>query len=507
MKTFKKILGVCAILALCFSCSEDPISQNGFGDVTGTVVLAGDNTPLANVKITTSPVSNTVFTSEGGLFLLRDIPAGEYAIQADLDGYITSFEAANVIDGREVNVVFELVESTANNRPPEEPVLDTPEDGATDLGSSIDFIWSSTDPDDDDIFYTLEVRNTATDEILLIETEKDTMVTVENLRIGTTYVWQVEATDNVNEPVKSALRTFSTTGEGTNRFFYVRKIGGNNVIFSGTDTDEGDGNELIFNENEFQITSENSNSFRPRQNSISGKVAFLRDVGAETHLFVMDPDGTNVRQLTTDIPVAGFRQSEIDITWSRNGQRIIYPYFNQLFSINASGTGNDPIYESAPGTFITEVDVNEVNDLLAIKTNNAAGYDARIVIINPNNDSEVHVVFEEKPGAIGGIDFSIDGTKVLYVHDDSGHEVPNYRRLDSRVYEYLISDSESTEIDTAKPAGFNDLDAKYTPDEGGVIFTSGSNDQISDLDIYIVRFDDTGAREKVFTNATMPDWE
>jgi len=507
MKTFKHILGVCAILTLCYSCSENPISQNGFGDITGTVVLSGDNTPLANVKITTSPVSNTVFTSEGGLFLLSDIPAGEYAIQADLDGYITAFEAANVIDGREINVVFELVESSANNRAPEEPVLDTPEDGATDLGASVDFVWSSTDPDDDAIFYTLQVRNTVTDEMLLIETEQDTMVTVENLRIGTSYVWQVEATDNINEPVKSGLRTFSTTGEGTNRFFYVRKIGGNNVIFSGTDTDEGAGSELLFNENEFQITSENSNSFRPRQNSLSGKVAFLRDVGADTHLFVMDPDGTNVQQLTTDIPVAGFRQSEIDFTWSRTGQRIIYPYFNKLFSINASGTGNDVVYEAAPGTFITEVDVNEVNNELAIKTNDAAGYDCRIVVVNPNTGQEIHVVFEEKPGAVGGIDFSIDGTKVLYVHDVSGHEVPNYRRLDSRVIEYDITMNQPMQLETGKPAGYNDLDAKYTPDEGGIIFTSGSNDLISELDIYIFRFDNTNEREKVFTNATMPDWE
>ncbi len=100
--------------------------------------------------------------------------------------------------------------------------------------------------------YSLEILNDLNSEILEFSNISDTTYTVSGLQYGIKYFWQVSASDDINEPHLSEIFTFETLPFPNNRFFFVRKINGNNVIFSGDD--EG---------NETQLTSENSNSWRP----------------------------------------------------------------------------------------------------------------------------------------------------------------------------------------------------------------------------------------------------
>jgi len=505
MKTLFKLITV--LLLSCFvwvSCEEEGIVESGTGTLEGTVVSRGDNTPLANVKITTNPSSNTVFTNENGKFLINDISVGDYSVQAELNDFIDAFEAATIVDGQTINVVFELETVNSTNIPPNTPILVFPEDNATEIPRTVDFIWNSAKSDEDEISYTFELRNGTTNEVVISENIVDTTFNVTDLNLDVNYFWQVTASDDVNPPVESSISSFSTKDPNANRFYYVRTIDDNNVIFSGTDQEIEDD---ITNENEIQLTNISDNSFRPRANQTSGKIAFLRTVGTETHVFSMNPDGTEVDQITNNIPVVGFRQDEVDFTWSRSGSKIFYPNLNKLYSINSNGTGLDLIYEAAPGTLITEIDANEINNLLAIKTNDTDGYNARIVIINPGPGIEVNIVLENVEGAVGGIDFSIDGNRVLYTRDVSGFENPNYRQLDSRVFIYDIINDVTVEIESDKPVGSNDLDVKYAPDEGSIIFVNTSNDGVSVNNIYKVVLDGNPTRELIFTDAAMPDWE
>jgi hypothetical protein len=499
-------------LVLCFamisiSCSEEGLTESGIGTVSGTVVSDGDNMPLANVKITSNPSSNTVFTSESGEFIIPSVLVGEYSFQAELDGYTTQFKPVTVIDGVETNVVFELELANQNNDAPLAPVLVNPTDGEQDVSTNVDFIWLSSDNDEDMIEYTFELRDGDNDEIIMVESLQDTTFTVPNLALGTTYFWQVSANDMINDPVVSNLSSFTTIDGSDNRFFYVRKMGNNNVIFSGDDSnDSGTSNEP--NENEIQITSSSENSFRPRRDPTSGKVAFLRTVGANTQLFVMKFDGSEEEQITDEIPVSGWRQEEVDFTWYGNGNRIVYPSLNKLYSVTPFGTGNTMIYEAPAGRFITEVDANEFNGLLAIKTNDASGYNAKISIINPNTGIESVVVLDNVNGAVGGIDYSIDASKVLYSRDVTGFENPDYQILDSRIFVYDIATDTAVEIDTNKPAGTNNLDPKYSPDEGAIIYVNTSADGISQKDIYKHMLDSSSNEtELLFTDAFMPDWK
>lgn len=493
------------LVFLLGACSEEPIDENRFGTLTGKVVAKGDNSPLANAKITSSPVSTTVFTDASGNYRIDEIQEGEYSVQAELAEFQTAFQAAEVLEGKTVTAVFEMDSVNVDNLSPATPLLISPVEGAENILTETEFAWSSSANDDDAITYTLELRNGDTNEIIKFEEIKDTLLTVKDLAIGKNYFWQVSANDGVNATVKSALGGFATKAGAANRFFYVREIDGNNVIFSGSAAIGNAEDEV--NQNDLQLTGTGMNSYRPKKNATVNKLAFLRSVGGETHLFVQNGDGSGLQQVTSSVPVAGFRQSELEFTWYDDGARLYYPNFNKLYSVNLDGSGNQMVYETQAGVFISEIAVNNANGLVALKTNDAVGYNARIIIVNVDTDTEEEVVLEGVAGALGGLDFSIDGTKVLYTRDISGAENSEYRQLDSRIFEYDLTTDIATEIETDKAAGTNDLDPKYSPDNGTVIFTNTSNDGLSPRNIYSTVESSNRDKELQFTDAFMPDWE
>ncbi|MGB5818524.1 MAG: carboxypeptidase-like regulatory domain-containing protein [Saonia sp.] len=502
-KYIPHLFSLFSLLLLMSACSEEPVDENVFGTLTGKVVAKGDNTPLVNVKVTTNPVSTTVFTDDDGNFEINTIQVGEYSLQAELADFQTAFEPANIIEGQSVSIVFELDSVQVNNSAPRTPLLLFPEDGVENIGSEAEFAWSSSVNDDDEINYSLELRNGSTNEITTFDDLRDTTLVINNLEIGKNYFWQISADDGVNSVVKSALGSFATNDATSNRFLYVRNIAGNNVIFSGSEP-VGDADEDL-NQNEIQLTSSNSNSYRPAKNNTVNKIAFLRSVGAETHLFMINADGTDMKQVTSTISLAGFRQDELEYTWAENGAKLYFPNFNKLYAINQDGSGIEMIYELI-GEFISEVAVNPTNNLILLKTNDSAGYNARIIVVNLATNT-VQEVVAGQVGALGGIDFSLDGTKVLFTRDVSEVENADYRQLDSRIFEYDLSSSITTAIATEKEVGTNDLDAKYSPDDGSIIFTNTSNDGISERRIYRITKNITNRREGLFTNAFMPNWE
>ena len=107
MKIFKPLLLLLLFLSIT-SCSEDTISSFGTGTITGKVVKDGSNDPIENVKISTNPASSTVFTDAEGNFELKDVPEGEYSVQAKKDGLLTQFQGATVHPNSSVNVVFAI---------------------------------------------------------------------------------------------------------------------------------------------------------------------------------------------------------------------------------------------------------------------------------------------------------------------------------------------------------------------------------------------------------------
>lgn len=504
---FTKLIAVLALLGGAYSCAEDTIEDQATGRLEGRVVTNGDNAPVENVKITTSPASNTVFSDSDGNFSIDPINIGEYSVQAELQDFITAFEAANVLAGETSSVVFELDSVDSANSAPLLPRLLSPADSETGVIQDPELIWSSSSNDDDDILYTVELRESNQGQSQVFEVTNDTTLTVNDLRIGRTYFWQVTASDEINAPVVSAFSSFTVQGSSSNRFFFVKNEEGNQVIYSGNEPIGQEADEI--DQNVIQLTEDDRNSFRPKANSSANKIAFLGLQGGETHLFTMNIDGTERTQITRNTPVNGFRLDEIEFAWNNDGNKLYYPNFNRLFEVRVDGTQDQLIFTAPAGEFISEVAVNPVNGLLALKTNDNQGYNVRILLVDPATGVIQRVLFEGIGGAFDGLDFSADGNRLLFSRDVSGLESNQYRRLDNRIFEFNFTTDQTEEILTDKPVGDNDLDPKYAPNDGFVIYVRTSNDGISERVIQRTQFtqDLTVVTERLFSGAYMPYWE
>lgn len=490
-----KLIGVVALL-LVFSCNEDKIGENEFGTLKGTVVAAGSNTPLENVKISTDPVSSTVFTDSAGKFTISNIAVGDYSVLAKKDGYLAEFEPATINGNLTSNVVFELLVSTANNRPPSAPDLLSPSEN--EVLSSIEavFSWTSTDPEGDPIEFSIELRNDQNNDVLLFENITDTTYTYSPLMLGAKYFWQVSASDNINDPVISPVGTFEVMDAPVdNRFLFVRKMDGNNVIFSADD--EG---------NEFQLTSSALNSYRPRRHVAGDKIAYLQTNGAEVDIFTMNRDGTDKRRITGSFKPNGFNLNEINFSWPANINRIYFPRLDRLYRITSNGQSIQQVYQTPDGSLISEVSVSENANIIVLKTNNLDGYDVRIFAVDFSGNP-LFTVLENVDGAVSGLSLSVTNQKILYSYDVSGFEDATYRRLDSRMFVYDMVTAMTTDISDNKPNGTNDLDPIFSPNEAFAIFTNTSNDGISQKDVYSLEINVMDSRDLLFENAFMPDWE
>lgn len=503
MKKAIKIIWLLSVTVLFFQCGEDgTIGLIEYGSLTGKVVTKDGFTPLENAKITISPTNNTTFTDTEGNFRFDEIEAQDYSVQATKEGYLDKFEAATVSKEALVNVVLEMEISTALNKPPTKPELLTPSDGITGLINEVELTWDSTDPDEDELTFTIELRNDFNSEVTRITDIKEKNYTLSDLKYGGKYFWSVEVTDGINTEVVSSIRTFTVKEDPGNRFFYVKNEGGNNIIYSSSFNIS---NNEVFNL--VKLTDSNLNSWRPRINNESKLIAFLRIDNNEAHIYTMEASGNNVKKVTSSIPVAGFNLNELDFSWSPNGDKLLYPYFDKLYSINKDGSGLEKIYETPDGSLISECDWSNDGSKIALKTNNANGYNGSILLINTNGNV-LSTVVSGVQGALGGLNFSASGNKLLYSKDISNHQAANYRQLDTRIFIYNLVDM--TEVDVSnneKESGTNDLDPRFSPNEAEIIFVNTSNDGILQKNIMKTNLSGNIERKILFTNAIMPDWE
>lgn len=495
-RSIKYIKFIAVLLILLVSCNEDRISENDFGSITGKVVVQGTNTPLENVRISTSPVTSTVFTDVNGKFKIENVPIGEYSVGARLDGYLALFQPASIVTDAPVNVIFELEVSTANNRPPSTPVLIAPTENQVLESVEATFVWSSIDPEKDPLTFELELRNDQNEEVLRFADLNDTIFRYSELMLGTQYFWQVSSADEYNPPVLSAVGTFRVKNAPVeNRFLFVRNINGNNVIFSADE--EG---------NEFQLTSENTNSYRPRRNVAANRIAYLQTTGAQVDIYTMKRDGTDKVKVTSTSRPKGFDLNQINIAWPSGSSRIYFPSLDKLYRINSNGQGLELIYQTPDGSLISEVAVSENTNLIVLKTNNLDGYNISIYTINFNGDL-IDTLITGMPGASSGLSLSVTNQKIIYSYDVSGFESSDYRRLDSRIFMFNIADGTTTDISNEKPNGTNDLDPLFAPNEAFVIYTNTSNDGISQKNVYKLEIGEDDTRTLLYENAFMPDWE
>jgi hypothetical protein len=494
MKYSKHLFGLILVM-LFFSCSEDKFLDGGKGIVKGRVVDEKTFEPIGNARISSSPNSSKVFTDDAGYFVINDVIPGEYAFEAKKNGYLAKFEGVTVNAGSVSEVVFELEISTSDNRPPQIPILTTPVDNADNQGINLGLTWTATDPDDDILTFQLILRNDANNEVVTYSNITTPNFALTNLSFSTKYYWQVSASDGINAPVFSETKSFKTIIFPDARYLFVKKIGSNNVIFTADDS----GNQL-------QITTSQTNSFRPRKNTQYDKIAFIRTDGAQGHIYTMNPDGSDVFKVTSSIPVAGFNYDYMNFSWNANGSQIIYPYFDKLYRINRDGSGLTMIFQTPNGKFISECDWSINGSVIALKVNDNNGYNVEIYTIS-SVGAILNTILSGVTGAAGGLHLSVDNQKLIFTRDVSGFESGDYRQLDSRIFMHNFTTNITSELTTQRPSGTNDLDVRFSPNEADIIFVNTSNDGLSARNVVKYSIGATNSRAILYTNATMPDWK
>ena len=175
MRTRYIFLYITLISLTLFSCKEELVDQVQTGIIKGKVVKRGNNASLSNVKITTSPTTNTVFTSADGSFEITDVPLGDYSVKAEVSGYLNNFQSANLKNpGQMVTITFEMDDDESLNTPPSIPELLSPKDNAVDQPLTVQLSWRSTDPDSLDVLkYKLIIKNNLNTNVLQINDLKE----------------------------------------------------------------------------------------------------------------------------------------------------------------------------------------------------------------------------------------------------------------------------------------------------------------------------------------------
>ena len=484
------------LFVLLFSCSEEKIMVADFGSIEGKVVNSIDFSPLINVKIFTTPGTSIVFTDKEGNFKISKAIVGSYSVQTQIENYSAKSEQATVYANSTASIVFELKAATGtSNKSPVTPVLVLPTDNEVNQNVEVNFTWTDSDPENDRITYGITLRNDANSDVVVYSNIASPNFTAVSLAYSTKYYWQVSASDGTNPPVLSAVRSFTTKSFPNTRFLFVKKNISNNVIYTGDES----GNQL-------QLTGSNINSWRPRKNNQSKKIAFIRASGSQNHIYTMNFDGSGVFKVTNAVPIAGFNSDFIDFSWNAAGNQILYPYFDKLYKINSDGSGLTKVFQTPNGKFISECDWSFDGNKIALKVNDSDGYSSEIYVINTSGEV-VNIILSGTTGAVGGLNFSATGQKLLFTRDVSGFEDINYRQLDTRIFVYNFDAGSSTELNVEKQSGTLDYDVRYSPNEAEVIFTNTSNDGYSPIKIMKFTIDLPFSGKILFSGVSMPDWE
>ncbi|MEM1120770.1 MAG: carboxypeptidase regulatory-like domain-containing protein [Bacteroidota bacterium] len=499
MKCFKIVIPLIVVL-LAGSCREDTIQPTLFGSMVGTVIRDADNVAVNNAIISTTPPTSLILTDEFGRFALNDIEPGTYTIRAEKEGFAPEVESITVFEEKTANVIIKLSPDTLSNVAPSAPSNPSPADNSVEQEVEFTLGWTATDSDrNDELRYDILLctGNQTNCEVIAMDVAIDTF-RVRNLRHNTVYFWQVIAKDKATE-VASNIWSFQTKPFPNNRFVYTKFDGQRYDIFSA----DADGNEI-------QLTFGPGSNYRPRISPDRQKIAFIGNSGIEPHLFVMDRDGQNLRQVTRDVPIDGFNNFDLDFAWSPGSNQLLYMNNAMLYTINVDGTALRTTAQAPEGFTFSEVDwmfSNEGNRILARVTGNTI-YESDIFILDLEGNY-LRQIFTDIPGGTGGLQFSIDGKFALYTHDVSEFENAAGRKLDSRIFVKNLENNVTFDLSNldfrGKDPGTNDLDPRFSPDGAKIIFVNTNNDGISVSNIMTMDIDGKN-RTVLFEGAEMPDW-
>ncbi|GAB3333733.1 hypothetical protein GCM10027299_41530 [Larkinella ripae] len=501
------IIGIVSLL----SCKEDfTISPTQYATVQGRVLNNTSLVPVANALVTLSPNNRIVRTDASGVFRFDSVLAGAYTLQAERAGFTTQIASVTVTgDVAPPSITLILAQVQVPNTPPTVPTLVAPTSATTIQSTSVTLKWKATDPNNDTLRYEVLLYKSS----LTTPVQSYTGLTIDtlalsNLEYNTTYFWKVSASDQVNV-VNGPVWSFTTPAFPNYSYLFARPLNGQFQIFGSNATGEA-----------VQITRNGSN-WRPVTSPNKQQVAFISNRNTNLHLFIMNLDGSNTRQITS-VPVGGLNQLDLSFCWSPDGTQLLYPSNNRLFAINIDGTGLRAVAQAPSGRAFAGCDWTPQGNRIAARTTGDSVYDNEISTFNTDG-SDSKTVYIRRDRRVGNPVYSVTGRQLVFSADSSGFMNEQGRQLDARLYlfdlaTYAVFDlsvfptpsSQTSPNLNNKVAGTNDLDPRFSPNGAQLIFTNTDNSETGTPAVYAINLStiaqDNRNRRLLFSSARMPDW-
>ncbi len=479
------------------SCNEDTIEPKGEGSVSGVVLSSEDGKPLVGASISSNPATSAVVTDADGKFILSGVAGGSYTVMAKKVGYKSESIAVAVKNEAETAVTIMLLAENPEASVPNPATIAEPVVNAKNQNISLTLKWHRPEArPSDSLYYNVYLYESGVSQrMLLVENIKDTSAVASNLKYNTTYFWQVAVKNAKGAITNGPVWSFATQPMPLARYVFAREVDGNYDIYS------SDGTEA----NIFRLTEAFSREWWPVISPNRDRIAYSSNVGLEPHIYTMNRDGSDKRQLTT-IPVVGYHNQGIGFTWSPDGGQLLYANYDNLYRIDRNGTGLKLIAKAPANRHFRMIDWTSSGEKIVVQTIGSNINDSEIYIMNADG-SNMTLLVENYKGRVESPSFSINGKSVVYSRDLDGFENAEGRQLNSHIFIRKIDGSGEVDLSGSKPAGTNDLYPRYSPDGAKIIFTNAPNDGLGPNTIWMMDAADGKNRVKLFSNATMPEWK
>jgi TolB protein len=226
--------------------------------------------------------------------------------------------------------------------------------------------------------------------------------------------------------------------------------------------------------------------------SPSGKqIAFstVPEGGSDPEIFVMNADGSGVRQLT-DSP-------GLDIwpDWFPDGKQIAFTSardgFPNVYVMNADGSGQHPVVPSFQGRLEPSVSPN--GKQIAYFGSVAPDVPPTIWVLNADGTGE-HEVTDEGPWEDADPTWSNNGKQIAFSSNRTG------------TFEIFVMDADGSKLHAVAPAPGRDFAPSWSPDNKQIAFTKS---RFGDLNVWVMNADGSGAATQITSTPAFegfPDW-
>lgn len=512
MKQIQTLL-ILLLLVSLLGCIEEPFVPVFSVKIKGKVFELDTEAPVFDARITILNTSDFTDTDSTGFFQFDSLNFREsFTLRVEKAGYIdrsltVSFDSEGSME-REVEVPLSF--DLAINAAPSPSALLQPANGAVDVSVQPVLRWTNDREESEEaLSFTVHVFDDA-NPTGQHYTTTDTTLVLEVLKYDHTYYWQVVADNGNNDPVASLVHSFRTESFPDYRIFFVREDAGTgNLVVHAAERPLLTGNSDSLRS--IAITDPGQSCWRPHYHPEADQVAYIAYSGIEPHLFTMDRDGGNVRQVTSSKSITSFNLLEVNYSWSPNGGQLVYPHEDKLYVINENGSGLRELVTADLGYFFVEVDWSD-QDVIVARMQRADRYQSQIALYDTGGKLIRYLIDEQLPQRwYGGPVLSEGSDFIIYVEDREAQRFPDEqpRRTQLLRRRALGNFSQSPIVnDGAIPPNTNDLYPCIPPGGELVLFVNRPSDRSRLGDVYYMTIGGTSGegRTLVYRNATMPDW-